>query len=80
MATANSRTGMASTMARAEKIKSRLSPRLFACLVDTLKNDPRPSYIDTPSRVFGFFFDKYEVKFTVSNKALTVISLDEVNS
>ena len=63
-----------------EEIKSRLSPRLFACLVDTLKNDPRPSYIDTPSRVFGFFFDKYEVKFTVSNKTLTVISLDAVNS
>lgn len=60
------------------EIKDALSPALYDCLVDVLKNDPRPSYIDTPSRIFGFYFDKYEVKFTVEEKTLTVISLDEI--
>ena len=60
------------------EIKDKLSSELYECLVDCLKNDPRPSYIDTPSRVFGFPFDKYEVKFTVEGKHLTVLSVDEV--
>ena len=60
------------------EIKDKLSSELYECLVDCLKNDPRPSYIDTPSRVFGFPFDKYEVKFTVEDKHLTVLSIDEV--
>lgn len=59
-----------------DEFKNMLSPSLFECLVEVLKNDPRPSYIDTPSRVFGFFFDKYEVKFTVEDKILTVVSLE----
>lgn len=61
-----------------DNIKAMLPSTLYSCLVDVLKNDPRPSYIDTPSRVFGFLFDKYEVKFTVDNKVLTVISLEEI--
>ena len=60
------------------EIKDKLSSELYECLVDCLKNDPRPSYIDTPSRIFGFPFDKYEVKFTVEGKHLTVLSVDEV--
>ena len=60
------------------EIKEKLSKDLYECLIDCLKNDPRPSYIDTPSRVFGFLFDKYEVKFTVEGKNLTVISLCEI--
>ena len=60
------------------EIKEKLPLELYECLIDCLKNDPRPSYIDTPSRVFGFLFDKYEVKFTVDGKQLTVLSVDEI--
>ena len=60
------------------EIKEKLSPELYECLYECLSNDPRPSYIDTPSRIFGFPFDKYEVKFTVNGKSLVVISLDEI--
>ena len=60
------------------EIKEKLPSELYECLIDCLKNDPRPSYIDTPSRVFGFLFDKYEVKFTVEGKLLTVVSIEEV--
>ena len=59
-------------------IREKLSPKLYECLSECLANDPRPSYIDTPSRVFGFPFDKYEVKFTVSGKKLTVLSVDKI--
>ena len=60
------------------EVKEKLSSELYDCLIDVLKNDPRPSYIDTPLRVFGFLFDKYEVRFTVEGKQLTVVSLEEV--
>lgn len=61
-----------------EDLKGKLSLELYDCLIDVLKNDPRPSYLDTPQRIFGFFFDKYEIKFTVEDKALTVISIEEI--
>ena len=60
------------------ELKNELSPELYQCLIDTLKNDPRPSYIDTPLRVFGFFFDKYEIKFTVDGKKLEVVSWEKI--
>ncbi|MBQ8545487.1 MAG: tRNA (N6-threonylcarbamoyladenosine(37)-N6)-methyltransferase TrmO [Clostridia bacterium] len=61
-----------------DEIKSLLSTELYDCLVEVLKNDPRPSYIDAPDRVFGFFYDAYEVKFKVDGKQLTVISCEKI--
>lgn len=61
-----------------DRIKAILSPELYDCLIEVLKNDPRPSYIDDPSRVFGFFYDKYEVKFTVEGKVLNVVSCEKI--
>lgn len=49
-------------------------------LIETLADDPRPSYQDDPSRVYGMRFGGWEIKFTVRNRALTVtevFSLDE---
>ena len=46
------------------------------CLKEALSQDPRPSYIDTPSRVFGFPFENFEVKFKVEGKELFVISIE----
>ena len=54
-----------------------LDPSLRECLKEALSQDPRPSYIDDESRVFGFFFDKYEIKFTVKGKTLTVTSIEK---
>ena len=61
-----------------QALKNELSEDLYNCLVDTLKNDPRPSYIDTPERVFGFLFDKYEIKFKVDGKNLEVVSWEKI--
>ena len=55
-----------------------LTDDLLKELTEALRQDPRPSYIEDGERVFGFYFDKYEVKFTVSDKTLTVTSIEEV--
>lgn len=49
---------------------------LLSCLYEVLAEDPRPSYIDDENRIFGFEFDKYEIKFKVNDKTLTVVSID----
>ena len=44
-------------------------------LLGILAQDPRPSYQDDESRVYGFEYAQYEVKFTVSDGTLTVIDI-----
>ncbi len=41
-------------------------------LIKVLSGDPRPSYQNDSERVYGFVFAGFEVKFTVSDKKLTV--------
>ena len=55
----------------------KLPVNLRSLFLEVLENDPRPQYIDTPQRVFGFLFDKFEVKFKVDGTDLTVISIEE---
>lgn len=49
-------------------------------LTDALKGllaeDPRPRYQNDPERVYGFAFNKYDVKFKVDGEILTVISVE----
>ena len=55
----------------------KLPKALLLCLKEILAQDPRPSYIEDNNRMFGFEFDKYEIKFKVDGRCLTVISIDE---
>lgn len=48
-------------------------------LVKVLSGDPRPSYQNNPERVYGFLFAGFEVKFTVSDRKLTVTEVLPVN-
>lgn len=50
------------------------------CLYDALREDPRPSYIENDDRVYGFYFDIYEIKFKVEEKILTVIEIKEIEN
>lgn len=43
-------------------------------LITMLQNDPRPAYKDD-GKTYGFKFDNKEIKFTVKDKALTVIEI-----
>ncbi len=44
-------------------------------LLDCLRDDPRPSYQED-GRVYGMKFSEFEIKFTVKNGVLTVISVE----
>lgn len=44
-------------------------------LLAVLAGDPRPSYQNDPERVYGFGFAGLEIKFTVSDRKLTVIAV-----
>ena len=37
-----------------------------------LENDPRPSYIEDPERIYGIEFSGFDIKFTVKGSILTV--------
>ncbi len=50
----------------------------FQALVETLKLDPRPSYHDDPSRIYGLSFSGYNVRFTVSDTVLIVIDIEQL--
>ncbi len=60
-----------------DKLEERIPQELLPCLYEILAQDPRPSYIEDETRVFGFEFDKFEIKFKVDGKILTVVSIDQ---
>ena len=45
-------------------------------LLDTLSQDPRPSYHHDPGRIYGMPYAGREVRFRVSEDTLTVISIE----
>ncbi len=46
-------------------------------LVDVLACDPRPAFHDDPTRVYGMEFAGCEVKFTVNEDTVTVVSVEK---
>ncbi len=46
-------------------------------LIQVLEQDPRPSYIDNPTREYGVFFGKHNIRFTVEEQTLTVTKVEE---
>ena len=46
-----------------------------AALIGVLEQDPRPRYQDDPERVYGLSFAGMDVKFSVSDRTLTVVEL-----
>lgn len=56
-------------------LTNKISPEKLKELIEVLSIDPRPSYIDDNTRVYGFEFCNKEVKFTVADKTLTVIEI-----
>ena len=54
----------------------RVPPSRRAALTAVLANDPRPSYQRDPDRVYGFSFAALEVRFSVRDETLTVLSVE----
>ena len=46
-----------------------------SALIGVLEQDPRPRYQDDPERVYGLSFAGMEIKFSVSDRTLTVVEL-----
>ena len=42
---------------------------------DILSMDPRPSYHNDPERVYGMFYEDYNIKFSVCEKLLTIVEI-----
>ena len=61
-----------------QDIASAVSHEILTTLSAILSEDPRPSYqsIDT-SRIYGFSFANYEIRFTVCNDTLTVCEIEK---
>ncbi len=55
-----------------EKLPKEKRAGLLECLAD----DPRPSYQEDESRVYGMRFSDFEIKFTVAGERLRVLSVD----
>ena len=47
-------------------------------LIETLKLDPRPSYHNDSSRIYGLSFSEYNINFTVSGRTLTVVDIRQI--
>lgn len=54
-------------------IPSEKRPALLAAL----EGDPRPAYQHDPSRVYGFLYAGFDVRFTVDEDTLTVVEIRE---
>lgn len=55
-----------------------ISPSKQQALREVLANDPRPSYQDDSNRIYGLAFAGLNVRFTVSDKVLTVVEVVEL--
>lgn len=47
-------------------------------LIDLLAQDPRPAYHNDPTRIYGFPYAGFEIKFSVSDRLLTVCDISSV--
>ena len=49
-----------------------------AAAIGVLSHDPRPSYQRKPDRVYGITFAGFDIRFTVKDDTLTVVTVDKV--
>ena len=68
-------TSYALTVVCDEGILSRLPKEKREALIAVLREDPRPAYQNDPTRVYGFPFAGFEIKFSVDGETLTVLDI-----
>lgn len=59
-----------------DELLSRIPEDKRRTLTAILSQDPRPSYQNDPERIYGFAFAGFEVRFSVCDGVLTVVSID----
>ncbi len=60
-----------------EHLRKIIPAEKLDALIAVLADDPRPTYIDDPERIYGLTFGGYEIKFTVRSNTLTVIKTEK---
>ena len=60
-----------------EDLRKRMSAEEASALTQLLSQDPRPHYQDSPGRVYSVLFRPYDVKFTVEDGRVKVLSFEE---
>ena len=58
-----------------DDLKDNIAADDLAPIIEILKNDPRPSYQDDPTREYSFEYADYSISFTVDGGVLTVTKL-----
>ena len=61
-----------------EELLAEIPVEKRAALMGILSQDPRPSYIDDPDRVYGFNFLEFDVRFTVRDNIITVCEIEKL--
>ena len=61
-----------------EALLSALSEDTRRSLLAVLAHDPRPTYQNDPDRIYGMEFSGYNVRFTVADGVLTVVTIDHI--
>ena len=56
----------------------KIPPALRQNLLDVLKQDPRPGYQHSPERIYGLTFSGFNIRFSVENNILTVLSVTQI--
>ena len=62
-----------------EKLLARIPAEKQEAIIAVLKQDPRPSYHNDPTRKYGVAFAGYDVKFVVDGTVLSVIDVMKNN-
>lgn len=60
-----------------DNIRTYFTKEQLSTLKECLEDDPRPSYQDD-GKTYGMRFNDYNIKFTVSEKTLTVLEIEKV--
>ncbi len=60
-----------------EEVRASLPAEIWEALAGVLACDPRPHYHDDPERVYGFVFAGREVRFTVGEAGVRVLSVSK---
>lgn len=63
-----------------EEIKALIPRDKLKAVEGILRNDPRPSYIDDPERIYGVEFSGFDIRFTVQKDILTVRELSDLTT
>jgi tRNA-Thr(GGU) m(6)t(6)A37 methyltransferase TsaA len=61
-----------------QPLLEKIPPDKRSALLGLLAQDPRPAYLDDPTRRYGFNYLNYDVRFTVAGQVLTVVDIVDI--